>query len=325
MDGRVWRCVIQPGAHGSRAGTTTMCGCGSTAGVQRPLPAAITTSAAVATGAAEPSSPAAAASGAPAQAALDAKLAEMTTRMAAADGFDAKNAVFHEYFDAVPDSDTATRTAFFGTFMSNIPKSDADRVIRFLEALGERDKADTAAAAKPADTPRPAAATGTKAPSGVLMIGDSLSVGTKQYFDDALTGAPTSVDATGGIPLKEGMRRYRAAAQKPQVVEMALFTNNTPDQIDQLRAAVEETVRDARSRGGRVVWATIKGNPKYGSYDAVNAMLRDLASKNADVMGLVDWAKMVADNPSYLAGDHIHGTPAGYRARAQAFADAARV
>jgi lysophospholipase L1-like esterase len=52
--------------------------------------------------------------------------------------------------------------------------------------------------------------------------------------------------------------------------------------------------------------------------------MRDFAAKNPDVMGLVDWEKMVRENPSYLAGDKVHGTPAGYKARAQAFADAAR-
>ena len=271
----------------------------------------------------------------PKQSALDAKLAEMTTRMAKASGFDAKNKVFHEYFDAVPDSDKATRTAFFGTFMSNIPKADADRVLAFLKAVGEstaskpkpKPKPAPAATPKPAPAPRsnPAPAQRTHAPQNVLMIGDSLSVGTRSYFTATLTGAPTSVDATGGIPLKEGMRRYRAVPVKPQVVEMALFTNNVPSQIDELRAALDETIADARARNGRVVWATIKGNPRYGNYDAVNAMLRDYAARNADVMGLVDWAKMVAQHPDYLAGDGIHGTAAGYRARAQAFADAARV
>jgi hypothetical protein len=56
----------------------------------------------------------------------------------------------------------------------------------------------------------------------------------------------------------------------------------------------------------------------------VNQLLRDAAARNPDVMGLVDWEGMVKANPSYLAGDKIHGTPEGYKARAQAFADAGR-
>ena len=306
-----------------------MCGCAGATAVQMTMPSASTPPVAESTGVQVPASTVQGPTGSPElpetpkQSALDAKLAAMTTRMAAADGFDAKNAIFHEYFDAIPEADNETRTAFFGTFMSNIPKADADRVSAFLEGLAAKEAADKPSA--PAATTSPAPAAARTAPDAVLMIGDSLSVGTKQYFTAGLTGAPTSVDATSGISLKEGMRRYDAVAVKPQVVEMALFTNNAPNQIGELRAALDTTIADARQRNGRVVWATIVGNRKYGSYDEVNAMLRDYAAKNADVMGLVDWAKMTAQHPGYLAGDGIHGTAAGYKARAQAFADAAKV
>lgn len=156
------------------------------------------------------------------------------------------------------------------------------------------------------------------------MIGDSLTVGTQPYMPDAIGEAKVTIDATGGIPLAEGMRRYDAVAEKPRVVEMALFTNNQPEAIEELRGAIEKTVDDARARGGKVVWATIHGLQRWGNYDAVNAMIRDYAAKNADVMGLVDWEKMVQEHPEYLAPDAIHGTAAGYEARAQAFVAAAR-
>lgn len=155
----------------------------------------------------------------------------------------------------------------------------------------------------------------------MLLIGDSLSVGVKPYFTQQLTGQPTKVDATGGISLAEGMRRYHATKDKPRVVEMALFTNNSPGQIGELKAALEETIKDARARGGKVVWATIE---RPGNYDAVNSMIRDYAAKNPDVMGLVDWQKMVAANPGWMAGDKVHANAEGYKARAKAFADAAR-
>jgi len=192
----------------------------------------------------------------------------------------------------------------------------------------------TTAPAQPLPTapPLPAAPAAPVAPSapvsnarqGVLMIGDSLSVGTKQYFTSKLAGQPVTVDATSGISLAEGMRRYDAVKDKPRVVEMGLFTNNAPGDIEQLRKALDRTVADARARGGKVVWATIHGAAKWGSYDKVNAMIRDYAARNPDAMGLVDWEQMVSRNPSYLAGDQLHGTAAGYQARAQAFADAAK-
>ncbi|MCW2924585.1 MAG: hypothetical protein JWM98_1989, partial [Thermoleophilia bacterium] len=101
-----------------------------------------------------------------------------------------------------------------------------------------------------------------------------------------------------------------------------LFTNNAPGQKAELQAAIEKTIADARARGGKVVWATIV-RPN-GDYGPVNDMIRDYAAKNPDVMGLVDWAKMVQANPSYVGKDGIHSGPAGYTARAKAFADAAR-
>jgi hypothetical protein len=183
-----------------------------------------------------------------------------------------------------------------------------------------------AAGAAPLQPAPPLATTGggssaSQARQGVLLIGDSLSVGTKQYLDARMAGQPVKIDATSGISLAEGMRRYDATANKPRVVEMALFTNNSPGQIDQLRTALEKTVTDARARGGIVVWATIV---RPGDYGPANALIRDMAAKHPDVMRVVDWEKMVRDNPSYLAGDKVHGTPAGYQARARAFADAAR-
>jgi hypothetical protein len=157
--------------------------------------------------------------------------------------------------------------------------------------------------------------------AGVLLIGDSLSVGTKRYFTESLTGQPVEVDATGGISLREGMRRYNARPNKPRVVQMALFTNNSPNDIEQLRAAIQQTITDARARGGRVVWATIV---RPGDYSSVNRMIRDMAAANSDVMGLVDWERMVQQHPEWMSSDRVHATANGYRARATAFAEAAR-
>jgi hypothetical protein len=274
------------------------------------------------TASSEAPSPTAPASAALAGAALDAKLAEMTTRMAAASGFDAKNAIFHEYFGAVPEADVATRQQFFFTFMSNIPKADQDRVMRFLEGL---EAAKPAPAAPPAAPVAPVAPRASTAPPGVLVIGDSLTVGTRSHLPGQVGNDPFKVDGKSGRTLQQGMAIYDATPVKPRVVQMALFTNNAPNQIGELRAAVERTIADARERGGRVVWATIVGNPSRGSYDAVNDYLRDMARRNPDVMGLVDWAQMTRANPGYLAGDGYHGTPAGYRARGEAFAAAAAV
>jgi lysophospholipase L1-like esterase len=165
------------------------------------------------------------------------------------------------------------------------------------------------------------------------MIGDSLAVGTEPFLNDAWSGmlenAPKGAAATsnakGGRTLEQGMREYNALKRKPKVVAMSLFTNNAPSDIGELRKAVQQTIRDARQRDGRVVWATI-ARPDLGgkNYDAANRILRELAAENRDVMGLVDWAREVDRRPGLLSSDDIHATPEGYKVRARMYAQAAR-
>jgi len=176
----------------------------------------------------------------------------------------------------------------------------------------------------------PTSAATSSAREGVLLIGDSLTVGVRDMGDmqPKLGNVPLTIDAKGGISLKEGMRRYdahKAAGELPRVVEIGLFTNNSPNQINELKTAIEKTVADARARGGRVVWATIvRPNSGGKSYDEVNQLIRSMAQNNSDVMGLVDWQAMVAAKPGLVGSDHVHSGKSGYQVRAQAYADAAR-
>jgi hypothetical protein len=59
---------------------------------------------------------------------------ELNVRMSLVSGFDAKNAVFHQYFDTIPAADESARKGAFFTFMAGIEKADQDRVMKFLEA-----------------------------------------------------------------------------------------------------------------------------------------------------------------------------------------------
>jgi hypothetical protein len=114
------------------------------------------------------------------------------------------------------------------------------------------------------------------------------------------------------------------AGNPPPVLAVSLFTNDAPTSVTALEDAVRETIA-MQSGHGCVIWATIVRPPVGGrSYDAANAALGRLADANPTVMRLVPWAQQVAAHPAWLAGDGVHGTPAGYTARAQLYAAAAR-
>lgn len=196
--------------------------------------------------------------------------------------------------------------------------------VRLTPAPGqlESDPDDDAAAEPAAATPE---RTG-PAPRRLIMIGDSLAVGTRDLLPGLLPGWRVETDALTSRPLATGMRilSERGVFTTPVVLAFSLFSNDTPSNAGALERAVRQSVRVA-GRQGCAIWATLERPPFSGqSYDAVNDRLRRLEQELAGRMYLVDWEAAVAANPSWLAGDKVHATPAGYRGRAELFAQAAQ-
>jgi hypothetical protein len=162
------------------------------------------------------------------------------------------------------------------------------------------------------------------APSRMVLVGDSLAEGIQSPLTNALSGWTLSTNARVGRPLAEGMGIVRGMSERPPVLAISLFTNDGPSAVDTLRSAVRETIT-RQSGHGCVVWATIV-RPAVGgvTYARANQALAELAAENAAVMKLVPWAQQVAAHPDWLGSDGVHATPAGYSARAQMYADAAR-
>ena len=193
-------------------------------------------------------------------------------------------------------------------------------------AGGDRPRRPQATPPAPPDASPPAPAEpaprSEPLPHEVLVIGDSLAIGMADALRAALPGWQVRVDARIGRPLAEGMRILAAQRDAPAIVAISLFTNDDPRATTQLARAVRET---ARRPGGCAVWATIARPPYEGvSYAAANAVLERLAADQrlAGSLRLVDWRSLVARVPSFIAGDGVHGTPAGYRARGRLYADA---
>ncbi|MEA2221314.1 MAG: hypothetical protein QOJ35_3940 [Solirubrobacteraceae bacterium] len=161
-------------------------------------------------------------------------------------------------------------------------------------------------------------------PHDVLVIGDSLAIGMEAPLRAALPGWQVRSDARIGRPLAEGMRILAAQRDAPAIVAFSLFTNDDPSATAALARAVQAT---AARPGGCAVWATIVRPPYNGvSYAAANDVLVALAGEPRLALGLqlVDWAGAVAQSPSFVAGDGVHGTPEGYRARGELYAAAIR-
>jgi hypothetical protein len=105
-----------------------------------------------------------------------------------------------------------------------------------------------------------------------------------------------------------------------EVVVFDLGTNDDPSRS----ATFARNLASARKIAGErcLVVSTINRPPVGGtSVDVMNRTVQDFADTTPDAR-LVDWAGAVERDPSLLASDRIHGTPAGYAARARLVAAA---
>jgi hypothetical protein len=159
----------------------------------------------------------------------------------------------------------------------------------------------------------------------VVVIGDSLAVGMAPALQGLLAGRAVLVDARIGRPLDEGMSVLAGSDPPRASFAYSLFANDDPIRIEELDQALRSSVA-ALGPHGCAVWATIV-RPKVGgrTYARVNARLRALALDPAlsGRLLIADWAQAVRGHrKAWLTKDGIHGTAAGYLARAQLYADA---
>lgn len=151
----------------------------------------------------------------------------------------------------------------------------------------------------------------------LVVVGDSLAVGTRELLPAELDGWDVRTDALEGRPLAAGMDVLsRTDVPSGAVLAFSLFTNDTPDRLPALETAVRRS-----AELGCSVWATIT-HPVH-DHRAVNARLVAL-DRELDRVVVVRWAEAVAGRLALLRDDGVHGTAEGYRVRARLYADAAR-
>jgi len=158
----------------------------------------------------------------------------------------------------------------------------------------------------------------------LLVNGDSLAVGTAPYIPRALRRWRVTQSTAISRHAFEGASVMRAYGRRlPRVIHVSLGTNDDPRNVSGFRAAIRAVMAVAGPRRC-VVWANIVRPPVAGaSYAGYNRVLAQ-ESKPRKNLRVVDWARMVRENPHWLAGDGVHVTASGYQYRARRVARSVR-
>ena len=154
----------------------------------------------------------------------------------------------------------------------------------------------------------------------LLVNGDSLAVGTAQHVPRALPRWRVTQSTEVSRHAFEGASVMRAYGRSlPRVIHVSLGTNDDPRSPSSFRAAIREVMAVAGPRRC-VVWANIVRPPVAGaSYSGYNRVLAD-ESRGRENLRVVNWARMVRQNPGWLSSDGVHVHAAAYAARARAVA-----
>jgi hypothetical protein len=155
----------------------------------------------------------------------------------------------------------------------------------------------------------------------VTLVGDSLNVGMEPYLSHELPGWHVDAHDRVGRVTPEGIDELRRlGGQLAPVVVVSLGTNDPDGSEPEFRKLLDQALAVV-GPDRCLVWATIvrDGTTRTG----FDRALRDAGSANANLR-LVEWARMIEQDRSLLAGDAVHGTPAGYARRAAETARAIR-
>jgi lysophospholipase L1-like esterase len=159
--------------------------------------------------------------------------------------------------------------------------------------------------------------------AAVLVVGDSLGVGTEPALRAALPDLQIDADNLGGRLSGAGLPVLAdLLAPEHDTVVFDLGTNDGNAAV----AATAASLTAARQLTGDrcLVIATLNRPPLAGiPIDAQNEMIRRFAAATANV-ALVDWNAAATATPGALLPDGVHATAAGYALRASLFADAVR-
>ena len=156
--------------------------------------------------------------------------------------------------------------------------------------------------------------------SDVLVVGDSLAVGTMPYLGPMLGGRNIFSAAKNGITTPQGMKLVRQELRlvTPKTVVISLGSNDgsNPQRFaDRVRRTMSMLPENAC-----VIWATIIRPKRKGAYRGLNRVLHQAKRRDPRIV-VVDWEHAVTGGAVYLP-DGLHADEAGYRYRSAMIAAA---
>jgi hypothetical protein len=159
------------------------------------------------------------------------------------------------------------------------------------------------------------------ASAAVLVVGDSLGVGTEGALRAALPGTQVDADSLNGRPSSAGVPIVAdMLGPEHDTVVFDLGTNDGNAAVA-VTAGNLSAVRELTGDRCLVV-ATLNRPPLAGiPIDGQNSMIRRFAASTPNV-ALVDWHDVAQSTPGALRDDGVHATAPGYALRGALFADA---
>jgi lysophospholipase L1-like esterase len=157
----------------------------------------------------------------------------------------------------------------------------------------------------------------------VLVVGDSLEVGTGPHLKRELAGERVTVDARTARPSGEGLR-VLAARLRPEhsVVVFDIGVNDDPSQPGVLASDLAAARRAAGNRC--MVVATLERPALNGvKVDGLNRAVESFAQADPNAQ-VVDWQAAARGDRGLLGADGVHATPAGYAVRGRLVAEGVR-
>jgi lysophospholipase L1-like esterase len=154
----------------------------------------------------------------------------------------------------------------------------------------------------------------------VLVVGDSLAVGTEPFLPQLLAGHSIVADIRNGITTPQGMRMLRMSLRTvtPRTAVFQLGSNDGGDP-ERFENRVLRTLA-LLPLNTCVVWSTIIRPARKGEYRGLNRVLHRLKKLDPRLV-VVDWEHAVTGGAVYLP-DGLHADDEGYRYRSAMIADA---